>query len=192
MESDRKKEVLNTCLELFVSKGMSETSVRNLSNAINLQVSGMYYYFKSKDEAVIACAEEAALRLETNLIGLTIRDIGNPEKMFKRLLSRADEMAPTMKFFAQVCAAPKYTLKMQPVLDRLSEKYKIYALKFAAKICCDVTVIENLFYSSISIMTDYMIFGKRGYIETQIKTIENTLKSILSNAPNPIDGGKEV
>lgn len=190
MESDRKKEVLNTCLELFVSKGMSETSVRDLSNAINLQVSGMYYYFKSKDEAVIACAEEAALRVEVNLIGSALKDIDNPERMFKRLLSRADEMAPTMRFFTQVCSSPKYASAMEPVLDRLSERYKDYAVRFAIKTNCDVAVIVNLFYACISVMTDYMIFGKRSYLESQIKTIENKLKQILSNKTNTMDGSK--
>ncbi len=67
MENNRKKEVINICLDHFISHGL-ETSTRSLSKALKLQNAGLYYYFESKDEAVILCAEAAALRLETNLI----------------------------------------------------------------------------------------------------------------------------
>lgn len=62
--SDRRKEILNVCLDTFINKGLSETTVRDLSTALKLQSGGIYYWFKDKDEAVVACAEEAALRLE--------------------------------------------------------------------------------------------------------------------------------
>ena len=66
--SDRRKEILNVCLDTFINKGLSETTVRDLSTALKLQSGGIYYWFKDKDEAVVACAEEAALRLENSLI----------------------------------------------------------------------------------------------------------------------------
>lgn len=75
MENDRKKEVINICLDLFIEKGLTSTSTRSLSSALKLQNAGLYYYFESKDEAVIACAEEAALRLEKCLIAPAMREI---------------------------------------------------------------------------------------------------------------------
>lgn len=100
--SDRRKEILNVCLDTFINKGLSETTVRDLSTALKLQSGGIYYWFKDKDEAVVACAEEAALRLEDFLIFPALKDIKDPDKMMKRLKIRADEMQPTMKFFASV------------------------------------------------------------------------------------------
>lgn len=64
---DRKEEILTTCLNQFVEKGLYRTTSRDLSGALKLQNSGLYYYFKSKDEAVIACAEEASFLLEDGL-----------------------------------------------------------------------------------------------------------------------------
>lgn len=58
MENDRKKEVINVCLDHFIANGL-EISTRSLSEALKLQNTGLYYYFESKDEAVILCAEEA-------------------------------------------------------------------------------------------------------------------------------------
>lgn len=110
--SDRRKEILNVCLDTFINKGLSETTVRDLSTALKLQSGGIYYWFKDKDEAVVACAEEAALRLENFLIFPALKDIKDPDKMMKRLKIRADEMQPTMKFFASVCALSKYEERM--------------------------------------------------------------------------------
>ena len=103
MEPDRKKEVINVCLDHFIEKGLSETSTRSLSGALKLQNAGLYDYFSRKDEAVILCAEEAALRLENALLLPALKDLSNPDLMVNRLQSRADEMAPTMRFLASVC-----------------------------------------------------------------------------------------
>lgn len=35
--SDRRKEILNVCLDTFINKGLSETTVRDLSTALKLQ-----------------------------------------------------------------------------------------------------------------------------------------------------------
>ena len=101
--NERRKEILNTCLDTFISKGLSETTVRDLSTALKLQSGGIYYWFKDKDEAVVACAEEAALRLENSLIFPALDDIRDPDRLMKQLKIRADKMRPTMKFFASVC-----------------------------------------------------------------------------------------
>lgn len=134
MEQDRKKEVINVCLDHFIQKGLSETSTRSLSSALKLQNAGLYYYFKTKDEAVLLCAEEAALRLENALIVPAIKEITNPDLMFRRLKAMADKMAPTMKFLVSVCSDNKYKDGMKPILDRLTERYDHYAEMIAKKI----------------------------------------------------------
>lgn len=58
VENDRKKEFINVYLDHFIANGL-EISTRSLSEALILQNAGLYYYFESKDEAVIMCAEEA-------------------------------------------------------------------------------------------------------------------------------------
>ena len=131
MEVDRRKEVINICLELFIEKGLTATSTRDLSRALKLQNAGLYYYFESKDEAVVACAEEATIRLENALIPGAMRDIGKPDIMMKWLQSRADEMASVMRFLVTVCASKQYKDKMKPALDRLAKRYSHYAGRVA-------------------------------------------------------------
>lgn len=180
--SDRRKEILNVCLDTFINKGLSETTVRDLSTALKLQSGGIYYWFKDKDEAVVACAEEAALRLENSLIFPALKDIKDPDKMMKRLKIRADEMRPTMKFFASVCALSKYEERMQPVLDRLAERYEAYARRFSKELNCDFDAVAPYVYFAITTITDYMIFGEAKYIFLQIELIKTALKGFLQES----------
>lgn len=182
MENDRKKEVINICLDLFIEKGLTSTSTRNLSSALKLQNAGLYYYFESKDEAVIACAEEAALRVESALIPGALHDIDDLDTMMKRLQSRADEMAPTMRFLVTVCASSQYKDKMKPALDRLSKRYEAYASRLAEKLKCDVSVVAPYLYTTIMAVTNYMIFDEESYILPQIKLIKEQVAKLRPNA----------
>lgn len=105
--ADRKKEVIDLCLSKLVTKGLAEITVRELSASLQLKKAGIYWYFKDKNEVIVLCAEESANRLETNLVIPALQEIHNPDAMLKRLYDRADEMAPTMRYFVQVCATPQ-------------------------------------------------------------------------------------
>lgn len=72
---DRKKEIINNCLELLVEKGLTQTTTRELSKAMKLKSGGMYYYFNSKDELIIACAEEAVIRVENSLFVPALKEL---------------------------------------------------------------------------------------------------------------------
>lgn len=175
-------DLIRGSLDTFINKGLSETTVRDLSTALKLQSGGIYYWFKDKDEAVVACAEEAALRLENSLIFPALKDIKDPDKMMKRLKIRADEMRPTMKFFASVCALSKYEERMQPVLDRLAERYEAYARRFSKELNCDFDAVAPYVYFAITTITDYMIFGEAKYIFPQIELIKTALKGFLQES----------
>lgn len=68
--NSKRNAVINVCLEQFVDKGLYGTTSRDLSKALNLQSAGMYSYFENKDDAIVACAEQAAIRLEQQLFGV--------------------------------------------------------------------------------------------------------------------------
>ena len=179
MESDKKKEAINTSLDFFISKGLLGTTTRDLSNAMKLQGSGLYYYFSSKEDAIITCAEEAAHRLETILIIPALEETSNPEQMINHIIVAADKMAPTMKFFVQVCAMPEYQKSMHPVLDRLTQGYENYSLRFANKIGCTVEEITPYVYMCITAMSNYMLFGESAYIVPQLELVKKKLDELL-------------
>ena len=184
METDRRKEVINICLDLFIEKGLTATSTRDLSSALKLQNAGLYYYFESKDETVIACAEEAALRLENALIPSALREIHNPDVMMERLQKRANEMASTMRFLVTVCASSQYKDKMKPALDRLAERYDHYAEQIAKKLSCKKEEIETYVYMVITVVANYMIFYEDSLIYPQIQIAKEAIRKIVISTNN--------
>ena len=178
MGKDRKKEIVELCLDLFIEKGLYETSTRDLSKAMNLQNAGLYYYFSSKDEVVISCAEEAAIRLENELICPAIVEMDNPDKMVSHLKKTADVLSPLMQFLSSVCSTPKYREFARPLVDKLSLRYKLYAKKFANKLECDLREIEPYVYIGITAVSNYMIFGDDSYIIPQMNLIKQVINRI--------------
>ena len=150
--AQRKREILDVCLATFIRRGLYETSVRDLSRALALQSGGIYYWFKDKDDVVVTCAEEAALRLEEHLIAPALQDIREPDRMMERL---------------------------RPVLGRLAERYEKYAARFASELHCEFQEIAPYVYFAITTVTDYMIFGEASYIEPQIRLIKSAIRSVL-------------
>lgn len=181
MAVERKREVINVCLQHFIEKGLSEVSTRSLSSALQLQNAGLYYYFDSKDEVVILCAEEAALRLESALFPSAIALINEPDYMITQLLSKAKEMAPTMRFLVSVCASERYKDAMKAVLDKLAERYSIYTLKIANLLNCSSEEIEPYVYMTITTIANYMIFNETELIKPQIRIIINEIKRLNVN-----------
>lgn len=175
----RKKEVIEKCVDKFVEQGLYETTTRNLSDSINLQSGGIYQYFKSKDEMIIACAEEAAIRLEKELIMPIMNDVDDPEQLIEKLHFRADKMAATMRFFVQVCSSNKYRKSMAPAIERLSKRYEHYAEEFARKLGCDVDEIKPYVYLAITVVSNYMIFGEENYTAPQIDIIKEKIIQII-------------
>lgn len=178
MGQERKEEVINVCLDHFIENGLMETSTRSLSSALKLQNGGLYYYFENKDEVVVLCAEEAAMRLEHALILPAVKRLENPEVMVEKLKAEADNMAPTMKFLVSVCSSKRYREKVKPVLDRLSKRYGIYVDSIAKSLQCEKKEIEPYVYMAITAVVNYMIFGEDVFIVPQMEIVKAAIKDL--------------
>lgn len=172
---EKKETAIQVCLNVFVEKGLFNTTSRDLSKAMNLQSGGLYYYFRSKDEAVIECAEEASFQLENELIVTALSDMNNPKQMIDNLQIRALKFAPVMKFLVQVCSSNQYKDAMRAALDRLSERYTEYAELFSSRLNCDTSEIEPYVYMCITAITNYMVFEELQYVKPQLEIIKNML-----------------
>ena len=180
MDNNRKKEVTSICLDVFIERGLTATSTRNLSSALKLQNAGLYYYFENKDEAVIACAEEAMLRVENALIPGALHDIGDLDRMMKQLQSKADEMAPTMRFLVTVCASSQYKEQMRPALGRLTRRYGHYAQQVAEKLNCRREDVEPYVYLAIITFANYMIFSEEALMLPQVQIVKDAIRRLAA------------
>lgn len=98
----------------------------------------------------------------------------------KRLRSRADEMAPTMRFLISVCVNESYKDEIKSVLDRLVKRYEQYAERFAEKIGCEFEEISPYMYMGITAITNYMIFNEDEIIHPQIDIIIEKIKGLMT------------
>ena len=97
-KAERTKEIIGICLDCFVEKGLTVTTTTDLCNANNLQNGGIYYYFDTKEEMVLACAEEAISRIEQSAFSIVLEDINDVANMMDHLVTLADELSPVMRF----------------------------------------------------------------------------------------------
>ncbi len=180
-ETTRKQEVINGCLKTFMRRGLNHTSTKDLSQALHMHESHIFYYFKTKDDIVIACAEEAKKKIEIDLIGSALKNIENPALLEKDLYERATEMRELMQFFVTVCALPKYRERIQPVLEDLSVRYKHYTEKFAEKLGCTYEEVSPYVYIVINTLLSYMLFGyEKGFFAPQIELVRTALINLLA------------
>ena len=68
-KEQRTRELIPICLDVFVAKGLTITTTTDLSFAAGLQNGGIYYYFETKEEIIIACVEAAIERIEKEPLG---------------------------------------------------------------------------------------------------------------------------
>ncbi len=177
--SDRKKEVIDVCLKTFMAKGLSDTSTKDLCDALHLNSGGVFWYFKTKEDIVIACAEEATVRIENELFGTALADIESPDRLVKNLDEKAVSMRPLMQFFISVCVSRRYSDKLKDVRYRQGDRYRFYIDKIADKLGCDYDEVAPLFYTVTNTMFSYMIYDPDNFSAPQLRTVYDALIEFL-------------
>ena len=188
MNEDKKKEkrneIIGVCLDCFVEKGLTVTTTKDLCTAANLQNGGIYYYFSTKEEIVLACAEEAINRIEKSAFGIVLEDISDIRSMMDRLVTLADKMSPTMRFLVSVCVSHEYEEQIKPSLVRLASRYPYYTDKIAEILGCTKDEVEPFIHLSILAINNYMIFSERALFDPQIESVKKELMSLAERKRN--------
>lgn len=157
-KAERTKEIIGICLDCFVEKGLTVTTTTDLCNANNLQNGGIYYYFDTKEEMVLACAEEAISRIEQSAFSIVLEDINDVANMMDHLVTLADELSPVMRFLVQ-----------------LARRYPNYTERIAEILGCTKEEVEPYVHLSILALNNYMIFNERALFLPQIEAAKKGL-----------------
>ena len=172
------KELIQTALDTFVEKGLTATTTKDLCTAAGLQNGGIYYYFDTKEEIIIDCAEAAIQRIEKRVFGMALDNIGDIEYMMNHLGVMAEELSPVMRFLVSVCASREYGEKVKPSLVRFAGRYPYYTSQIAEILGCTPQDIEPYVHLSILAVNNYMIFGERALFEPQIRAAQTGLTKL--------------
>lgn len=179
-KAGRTKELIDACLDCFVEKGLAATSSKDLCRAGDLQYGGIYYYFETKEEIVLSCAEEAINRIEKKAFGLVLEDIEDVADMMDHLVCLADQLSPTMHFLVSVCVSNEYGEKAKPFLIKLAQRYPYYTGKIAEILGCFKEEVEPYVHLSILALNNYMIFNERALFLPQIEAAKKGLLMLAS------------
>lgn len=175
--NEKQNAAINSCLEQFVSKGLYETTSRDLSKALNLQSAGMYSYFESKDDAIVACAGQAVHILEEKLFNIALSCLKKEKLCLDKLKTAAKQSSPMMRFFTQVCSTDKYEEQMRPLLKKLRQNREGYIEKLSKLVFCDIEDVRPLVYIGITAIINYMVYQEETYITPILSFIESNISS---------------
>src|SRR4030043_440586 len=56
---ERRKQIFDTAIHLFMQKGVANTSMREIAKAIGITTGGLYHFVESKDEIIRMVAENS-------------------------------------------------------------------------------------------------------------------------------------
>ena len=84
-KAEKRQELVDACLDCFVEKGLTVATTKDLCKAAKLQNGGIYYYFSTKEEIVLACTEEAISRIEKAAFAIVFEDISDIKSMTDHL-----------------------------------------------------------------------------------------------------------
>lgn len=183
----KRRELLSLCLDCLIEKGLTAVTTKELCSAAQLQNGGIYYYFTSKDEIVLACAEEAINRIEQAALDVVFEDLNDIRHMMEHLGSMADKMSPTMRFLVSVCVSQEYGEKVKPSLVRLAARYPYYTRRIARLLGCSESEVEPFVHLSILAINNYMIFAERALFDPQIEAAKNGLLALARRKQDRAD-----
>ena len=177
-KAEKRQELVAACLDCFVEKGLTVATTKDLCKAAKLQNGGIYYYFSTKEEIVLACAEEAISRIEKAAFAIVLEDVSDIKSMMDHLCELADKMSPTMRFLVSVCVSREYGEKVKPLLVRLAARYPYYTEKIAGILGCRPDEVEPFVHLSILAINNYMIFAERALFDPQIEAAKKELQKL--------------
>ena len=64
---ERRKELIDTAEQLFITKGYDQTAVSDIVKEVNLSQGAFYYYFESKEDVLVAILEKNVAVMEIAL-----------------------------------------------------------------------------------------------------------------------------
>ncbi len=168
---ERRKELLDTALELFMKNGYENTSVGDIVSKLGVAQGLFYYYFKSKEEVYRAALEqytdEFTAKLQTTILDASIPLVGRIEAVLKTMsdmfaasehalmddLHRAEHIDMDRRLSLHV--AQMLVEPLTGMLDEFNEQ--------------GVTSIENTGFTAT-----FLIFGIYGLIHGNSESIHNS------------------
>jgi TetR/AcrR family transcriptional regulator, cholesterol catabolism regulator len=126
---DRKVEILDAALTLFVKKGFHRTSIQDIADAAGITKGGLYHHLKSKEEILFSLHERFISEGNSKLKSIEEESLPTEEKLVKLLKAHLeiirdfmDEITIFYKEYNNNLSPENYKI----VLDKRDEYERIF------------------------------------------------------------------
>jgi AcrR family transcriptional regulator len=149
----RRKEIFDASVHLFLNKGFSETSMREIAEAAGIGKSTLYDYFPSKDDILLSFIEDELQRLTEGLSEIANQNIGTLEKLRQMMFAYMEYLAKNEDFYL------KLSLEVQRMAQQSVERIqrKRHALQDLLRGIIEAGIREGCFRPVDSLLATRVI-----------------------------------
>lgn len=141
---ERKKEIIDTSLKLFLTHGYEDTSVNLIIETIGISKGAFYYYFKSKEELLDAIVEKRNKDIIERMVCFiedkNLNAIEKINSIFQQAVREKAETKETLHLIYRVLLDPKYL-----IIRHKMEKKNVESLAPILKLIIEQGIQEGLF-----------------------------------------------
>lgn len=111
----KKKKIFGIIAKLFKENGYHNTSIKDIANAVGLEGGALYYYIKSKEQALIEIGDTAIDDLFHEIEDITKTDLTPRQKLEKMIKTQVEFF---VNFFYETCVFLIETKALGPKYQR--------------------------------------------------------------------------
>jgi len=174
----KKRELLDKCFELFVRKGLENTSLNELAAYCNMHKATFYSYLNSKDEIVIESAKQYMEKVDKMFFDI----FENPQKTLKEALQHGFEVIAEekskFKYIYQVISSPKYGEESRHELTKVYMKYMDYSKELAEIYKVNHVDFRPYFLLYIATIHDYCLWENTEMVKEKLDCIYSRIDTL--------------
>jgi len=98
-QQQRRKEIFSASVHLFIEKGFTETTMREIATAAGIGKSTLYDYYQSKDEILTSYYENELRRITERAQKISQKDLSNIEKLSEIMYMHLEYLMENKDYF---------------------------------------------------------------------------------------------
>ena len=181
-ERNQKKEsLIEKSFELFVERGLENTSINDLSKHCGTYKAAFYNYFKSKDEIVIECAKSYMQSLDVKIKNLFHTPSKNIIEALKHGIELISEERSKLRFVYQVISSPKYGAKSREELSKIYIVFFDYSKNISQIYDVEHDKFRPYFLLYMATIHDFCLWENTELVAEKLEFIYSSLKKIIKS-----------
>ncbi len=167
----KKQDMLNTILRIYVTQGLENTSMRDISAALKINISTVYDYFKSKEDLVIESAKYYMQQLEEKFEEEYRQIAADLKTEVKRVFDLLIGEKQNLRFIYQVISSPMYGERGRRELAKIYTEYMKFSDILAVKYGIDPERFEEAFLLFVATVHDFCLWDNEEFVDKKLKCI---------------------